>query len=397
MNAASLVPYLETRREAMLARLAELVDHESPSQEPAALDSLARGLARRLESQGAEVRRVGNPAGCDHVRARWSAPGPDDAKPPALVLGHFDTVWPRGTLALRPFRVADGRAFGPGIFDMKAGLMLLEFALEAIGAVGAPLNRPVVVLWTSDEEIGSPGSRAAIEAEAQDAAFVLVLEPPLAGGRLKTSRKGVGQFRLIVDGRPAHAGVEPEKGISAVLELAHQVVRLHALNEPAAGTSVNVGVVRGGTTSNVVAASASAAIDVRASTLAEARRIERAIRDLSPVLPGARLAIEGGFNRPPMERSAAVVALFERVRAIGRGLGLELGEGSTGGGSDGNFTAALGKPTLDGLGAPGAGAHAEDEHIRVADLPIRAALLAAALLELDVEDHGASPTDGDPG
>jgi glutamate carboxypeptidase len=299
------------------------------------------------------------------------------------VLGHFDTVWPHGTLAARPFRVADGRAYGPGSYDMKAGLVMLEFAIEAIRSRGYAPPRPIVVLWTSDEEIGSPRSRALIEDEARRAAFALVLEPPLADGRLKTARKGVGRFRLSVEGRPAHAGVEPEKGISAIVELAHQILRLHGLNDPGAGTSVNVGVIRGGSVANVIAAEAVATIDVRAATLDEARRVEAALRATSPVLAGARVTVDGALNRPPMERSPQGVALFEQVRSIGRTLGLDLGEGSTGGGSDGNFTAALGVPTLDGLGAPGAGAHAVDEHVLVAPLPRRAALLAAALLKLE--------------
>jgi glutamate carboxypeptidase len=381
-----LLADLEDRREAMLARLAELVGHESPSKDKAALDPLARGLAGRLENLGAEVSLIANPEGGDHLRARWAAPGAADDSAPALVLGHFDTVWPHGTLAARPFRVAEGRAYGPGSYDMKAGLVMLEFAIEAIRARGSALSRPIVVLWTSDEEIGSPRSRPLIEAEARRAAYVLVLEPPLADGRLKTARKGVGRFRLVVEGRPAHAGVEPEKGVSAVVEMAHQILRLHGLNDPGAGTSVNVGVIRGGSVANVIAAEAVATIDVRARTLDEARRVEAALRSSAPVLEGARVSVDGGLNRPPMERSPRGIALFEQVRAIGRGLGLDLGEGSTGGGSDGNFTAALGVPTLDGLGAPGAGAHAVDEHVLIAPLAFRTALLAASLLELEPPD-----------
>ncbi len=374
---------LESRREAMLERLGVLVGHESPSRDKAALDALALILAGRLEALGAEVSRTANPEGGDNVRARWAAPGAADARAPVLVLGHFDTVWPRGTLAAQPFQLADGRAYGPGSFDMKAGIVLLEFAVAAIREQGRALRRPIVVLWTTDEEIGSPGSRAAIEAEARSAAFVLVLEPPLPGGHVKTARKGVGRFELVAGGRPAHAGIEPEKGISAVVELAHQVLRLQGLNDLSAGTTVNVGVIQGGTVVNVVPARATAAIDVRVATRAEADRVEAALRALQPVLPGARVQIEGGFNRPPMERSPRSAALFAQLQAIGRALGLDLGEGSTGGGSDGNFTAALGVPTLDGLGAPGAGAHAADEHIITASFPERAALLAEALLGLE--------------
>jgi glutamate carboxypeptidase len=375
---------LESRRQAMLERLEALVGHESPSRDRAALTALARVLAARLEALGATVSLVANPEGGDNVRARWAAPGAADAQAPVLVLGHFDTVWPRGTLVAQPFRVEDGRAYGPGSFDMKAGLVLLEFALAAIRDQGRTLRRPIVVFWTSDEEIGSPGSRAAIEAEARRAAFVLVLEPPLPGGHVKTARKGVGRFQLVAEGRPAHAGIEPEKGISAVVELAHQVLRLQSLNDPLAGTTVNVGVIQGGTVVNVVPALATATIDVRVATRAEADRIDAALRASAPVLAGARVRVDGGFNRPPMERSPRSAALFAQLQAIGRTLGLDVAEGSTGGGSDGNFTAALGVPTLDGLGAPGAGAHAVDEHIITATFPERAALLAEALLSLEV-------------
>ena len=238
------------------------------------------------------------------------------------------------------------------------------------------------MLFTSDEEIGSPTSRALIEDEARASAYVLVMEPPLPGGGLKTARKGVGHFTLEIEGRAAHAGVEPENGVSAIVELAHQVLAIERIADPAAGTTVNVGVVSGGTTSNVVPAEAIAVIDARATTLDEARRFEGAMLALRPALRGAKLRVRGGFSRPPMERTPQSVDLYDRARAIGRTLGLDLTEGSTGGASDGNFTAALGLPTLDGLGMPGAGAHAEDEHILIDALPERAALLAALLMGL---------------
>jgi glutamate carboxypeptidase len=238
------------------------------------------------------------------------------------------------------------------------------------------------VLLTADEEIGSPGSRALIESLARESAHVLVLEPPLADGSLKTARKGVGRFTIEVEGKAAHAGVAPEQGASAIVELAHQVLRVHALNDLVAGTTLNVGVVRGGTTSNVVPAWALAQVDVRSTTLAAAAEVTRALRALEPATTGTRIRVEGEFSRPPMERTPAIAALFDRARAIGRELGLALTEGSTGGGSDGNFTSALGIPTLDGLGAHGGGAHADDEHILIESLSERAALLAALLLNL---------------
>lgn len=369
---------MEGRREAILAELREWVEHESPSRDKTALDALARKIARRWEAIGAQVDLVANPSGGDHVVGRWG----EGTGRPILVLGHFDTVWPAGTLQRLPFRVEDGRASGPGIYDMKAGLALLNAAMS----VHPPGSRPVVALWTSDEEIGSPTSRNLIEDQARSCACALVLEPALADGSLKTARKGVGRYVVEVEGRAAHSGIEPEKGISAIVELAHQVLTIQGLQDLAAGTTVNVGVVQGGTTANVVAAYARAEVDVRAAASVEAERLDRAFRDLAPRLPGARLKVEGRFTRPPMERSPRIAALFDQARRIGRTVGLELTEGATGGGSDGNFTAALGVPTLDGLGARGGGAHADHEHVVIESLPERAALLAALLRSLDLGD-----------
>jgi glutamate carboxypeptidase len=364
----------------MLQVLRTLVEHESPSRDKPALDLLAAGLAARLAAIGARVTVQANSRGGDHVLGVF--PGLEADAPPALLLGHFDTVWPRGTLGEMPFRVVDGRAHGPGVYDMKAGLVQIEYAIRAIQAVGPGMPRPLKVLWTSDEEIGSPTSRTLIEAEARGAAYALVPEPPLSGGVLKTARKGVGAFTVEVTGRAAHAGVEPEKGASATVELAHQILRIAALGDHGAGTTLNVGVIEGGTTGNVVAARALAQVDVRAWTAREAARVEAALRSLEPRTPGTSLRISGGFNRPPMERLEATAALFERARAIAGGLDIALAEGSTGGGSDGNFTAALGVATLDGLGCEGGGAHAENEHIRVESLPERTELLAALLAAL---------------
>jgi glutamate carboxypeptidase len=281
-----------------------------------------------------------------------------------------------------PVREEAGRLLGPGVYDMKASLVMLFGALEACGRLGLELPRPVIALATSDEEIGSHSSRPLIETMARDCAYVLVIEPPLADGSLKTARKGVGRFTIEVEGKAAHAGVAPGSGASAIVELAHQIVKIHALNDVKTGTTLNVGVVRGGTVPNVVAARAAAQIDVRATTLDSAARIDQALRSLEPATAGTRVKVEGRFGRPPMERTPAIAALFDQARQIGRGLGIELTEGSTGGGSDGNFTAAIGIPTLDGLGVRGGGAHADDEHIQIDSLPERAALLAALLLNL---------------
>lgn len=379
MEPHSLLDSLRTRRDAMVERLRTWVEHESPSRDKPALDALAGRLAPMLAEMGGEVEVIPNPVGGNHVRARFFG---DLPAPHALFLAHFDTVWPLGTLARMPFRVEDGRAYGPGAYDMKASLVLLEFALAALRETGGVPPRPVVVLLTSDEEIGSPTSQAVIETEVAGAAYALVPEPPLPDGGLKTARKGVGHFVVEVAGRAAHAGVEPEKGASAIVELAHQVLAITRLADPPAGTTLNVGLIEGGSATNVVAASATARVDVRVTAMAEARRVEQAMAGLAPVLAGTTVRVSGGVNRPPMERTEAIAGLFARARLVGASLGFDLTEGASGGGSDGNITAALGVPTLDGLGTLGDGAHAAYEHVVIDSLPERAALLAALLMEL---------------
>lgn len=381
LDPAALLDFFHRQQPAMLDRLAELVNYESPSLDKAHLDQLATYLASQFQAAGTTVAQLAHPAGGNHLRATFSPPA-TAANAPALILCHYDTVWPVGTVASRPFTIRDGRAYGPGVYDMKASLVLAEFALRAVSELQLALPRPVTLLFTSDEEIGSPTSRALIEDQARHAAYVLVLEPPVEGGALKTARKGIGHYTVEISGRAAHAGVEPERGISAVTEMAHQVLALAALGNPPTGTTVNVGIASGGTRANVVAAQARLEIDVRAWSNAEANRVDTAIQALQPHLAGASLQISGGFNRPPMERTPAITALFQRARSIGATLGMNLQEGSTGGGSDGNFTAAIGTPTLDGLGTPGMGAHADHEQIELAALPQRAALLVALLHEL---------------
>ena len=265
---------------------------------------------------------------------------------------------------------------------MKASHVMVEYALRVIAELDLPLPRPIEILFTSDEEVGSLTSRELIEERALQAEYVLVLEPPTAEGALKTARKGVGGFRLQVKGRASHAGSQPELGISAINELAHQILAIQELADLEKGTTINAGVVKGGTRSNVIAAQAEAQIDVRAWTPQEAERIEEAMKKLQPITPGSELMVEGGFERPPLVRTEAVAGLFRRVRQVGEQLGLDLQEGSTGGGSDGNFTAALGVATLDGMGAMGDGAHADHEHILISHLSARTSLLAAVLLSL---------------
>jgi glutamate carboxypeptidase len=372
---------LEPRRQEMIDLLGELVCIESPSDDRPSLDRFAARLQSLFGELG-ELERVepADPQRGPHLRL--TVAGHDAAGAHAVALCHYDTVWSLGTLQRIPFGVdAEGVARGPGCFDMKGGIVVLYFALQALRARGLRPARRLQVLFTSDEEVGSPTSRALIEHSADGAAVAYVLESPLPGGTLKTARKGTGDFVVRISGRAAHAGVEPQKGISATGELAHQILALHALNNYAAGTTVNVGVVHGGTRPNVVAAEAEAQVDIRVETLAEAERLEAAIRGLQPHLRGAMLDIEGGLNRPPMERSAAMAALFEQARRNAAAMDVDLHEGSTGGGSDGNFTAAMGVPTLDGLGPEGEGAHAAHEHVDTESFPRRVALLAGLLVD----------------
>lgn len=365
----------------LLDLIARLVHLESPSTDKALLDACADELAALFAGIG-QVERIANPAGGDHLRITVTDVA-EPALPPALVLCHYDTVWPAGTVAQRPFTVTADRAFGPGAYDMKASIAMVYAALGGFGQPAPRLRRPVIVLLTSDEEIGSPTSRALIEATAAQAAHVLVIEPPTEpDGALKTARKGGGAFRVTITGKAAHAGVEPEKGASAITELAHQILAVNALANPAIGTTVNVGVVGGGTRPNVVPAEAWMEVDVRVWTQAEAARIEAGMAALQPVTPGTQVAVSGNVRRPPMERTPASAALFARAQELGAALGLAIREGSTGGGSDGNFTAALGIPTLDGLGCPGAGAHADHEQISRQGLIDRTALLCALLSEV---------------
>jgi glutamate carboxypeptidase len=380
MNLGSLQEKFNFFQPAMLEVLEQLVNHESPSTEKPALDGYAQMLAVRFEDLGAETRLYPRPENGAQLKVSFRQNGMTPGKP-LLLLCHYDTVWPIGTIDKQPFRIEGDKAFGPGVYDMKASHVMAEFALRGIIDLGVQLPRPIDVLFTSDEEIGSPTSRELIEEQARESEYVLVLEPPTAEGALKTARKGVGGYRLQVEGRAAHAGSQPELGVSAINELAHQIIYLQSLADPEQGTTINVGVVQGGTRSNVIAAHAEAEIDLRVWTPQEAERIDSALRGLQPAAPGVKVSIRGGINRPPMVRTEAAINLFRKVQQMGEGLGLDLQEGSTGGGSDGNFTAAIGVPTLDGLGAMGDGGHAVHEHILISHLPARTAILAAILLD----------------
>jgi glutamate carboxypeptidase len=362
--------------------IASLVRLESPTTDKAAVDRCGRELASRLEAIGGRVTHLSRPDRGNHLLAEFpsaslGAGGCGTSQ--ILLLGHFDTVWPVGQLERMPLAEANGRLHGPGIFDMKAGIAVGMLATRALLETGAPPARRIVMLWTTDEEVGSASSRQAIEDEARRSDAVLVLEPSLPGGALKTSRKGCGTYEVIVRGIAAHAGVDPAKGASAIQELAHQVIRIQALQDLARGVSVNVTMIQGGARSNVIPDEARAVVDVRVPTMADAHAMDHALRGLAPVDARTRLEVGGGVDRPPLERSEAVVRLYDQAREIARELGQDLAEGATGGGSDGNFTAALGVPTLDGLGAIGDGAHALHEHVELDTLPDRAALIAGLI------------------
>jgi glutamate carboxypeptidase len=358
----------ETR---LVALLRELVEMESPSGSPGAHAVSAR-IAAELEGLGAEAKVLEG----GHLQAKL--PGQGD---PLLLSGHVDTVWPEGTLATMPFRVEGSRAFGPGVYDMKACLVVM---LEAIRVAGEG-RRALRVFLTADEEKGSVTGREPLEEAAKGVAAAFVVEPPSPTGNLKTARKGLGRFTLTIKGRAAHAGTHPGEGVSAIEELAHQIQAVHAIADEERGCTVNVGVVEGGTSTNVIPPDAHARIDVRVSYGEDRERVERALAELRPVNPNARLELGGGWTRPPLERSEGAAKLFARARAVGLEEGLDLAEISSGGGSDGNLIGALGVPVLDGLGAEGGGAHSADEYVELESIPVRAKLLSNLLRDPGVE------------
>ena len=368
-----VLAYLHANVDRMRDDLRQLVELESPSDDPSALRRCADVIAERAQELTDGHVRVIDDANGPHLDI---VVGKEDI-PHLLVLGHFDTVWPLETIRERPYS-DDGRvARGPGVFDMKAGIVQGLWATHAIRVVDRR-DPAVRILFNSDEEIQSVRSRSLIETAAQTARAVLVLEPSL-NGALKTARKGVGRFEIVIRGHAAHAGVEPGAGRSAIGELARVIQYLHSLNDADAGVSVNVGVVRGGTRANVVAANAYAVADVRVVDSQQADFITRAVCGLLPSREGIEIDVSGGIGRPPMPRTPAIGQLFELAQHIGRSIGLELLETSTGGGSDANFCAALGVPVLDGLGAEGGGAHGVDEHVLIESMPLRAALVAGLI------------------
>ena len=375
-RADQVLRFLQERQDEMLGDLKLFVERETPSTDKELLDDFAKFLADYAASMADARPQILPVSGSgNHVRVTWEE---GNGSPPIFLLGHFDTVWPAGTLKTMPFEVKGGVATGPGVFDMKCGLVQGLWAVRALREV-AGAQRTMVFLCNSDEELGSPTSRALIEEVARRAATVLVLEPSLDGA-LKTARKGAGRFRITVEGRPAHAGLDPTGGVSAIEELARLTLQLHDHSDPqGTGTTVNVGIVAGGTRYNVIAAEAAGEVDVRVTTQAEAERMIGLMSELEPHNPGTRVQVEGGMMWPPMKRTEKIAELFDQARVLAGEIGFELDEAMAGSASDGCYCAALGVPVLDGLGAVGGGAHAVDEHIEVSNMVPRAALVARLL------------------
>src|ERR1700719_672291 len=370
--------FLQPALPQMIDTLRRFVIAESPSLEKAHADRCCDIIAAEWRKYGLQVRLVAQKNRGNHLHVV----SPSNSSRPAgqlLVLGHYDTVYASGTLKKMPFRFTAGKAYGPGTFDMKAGIVQALFAHSALQKLNLAPNKRIVFLWTSDEEIGSDSSRKLIETEARRSDAVFVLEPSFGPrGLIKTARKGVAEAEIIINGRASHAGLAPEEGINAIHELGHQLSRILKWNNPRRGTTVNADIIQGGTRTNVIADRAHAVLDLRATSISEMKRVDHQLQSLKPHLRGARLEVHGGFNRPPLERKMSA-ALFQRAQSLAAQMNLSLGECVVGGGSDGNLTAALGIPTLDGLGAVGNGAHSTHEHIVIAAMPIRAALLAALL------------------
>jgi glutamate carboxypeptidase len=379
------------RSEDLLAELAEWVKIESPTTHAPAVNRVMDLAEAELTRAGANITRIPGRNGYgDNLVARTSVPAGDPARGPTggahghiLVAGHLDTVWDIGTLETMPYRLDGEKAHGPGIHDMKAGSFLAFHAVRSILRQGVPTRRPIVLLLTPDEEVGSPTSREWIEQQAAGAAYVLIPEPAGAGGAAVTARKGVGRFTLRIQGIGAHSGGAFQDGASAIVELAHQVLKLHGMVDLDAGITLNAAPVWGGSRPNVISPDAGCEIDLRVNSVADGQRMEQAILALRAVTPGCRITVQGGMNRPPYTEGPGIIQLYEKARAIAADVGITLPKQHRGGGSDGNFTAAMGIPTLDGLGCLGGGAHASHEHILWRHLAQRAALLAGLLESLD--------------
>lgn len=372
----ALVEFYRARLDEIVSLISALANFETPTNDKAAVDALGAFVRQKAEALGAQVEVFPRQAVGDILLAKWNAQA---AGKPIVFFMHLDTVWALGTLAERPVHIQGDRLIGPGTWDMKASLGVVLSAIEGLQARGEFPNRPIWALFTTDEETGSLHSWDIIEAVARQAGLCLVMEFAATNGGIKTWRKGIATYQVSMTGKASHAGNAPEKGINAVVELAHQILRITELNRLDLGTSVSVTVVQGGTAANVIPERATAQVDVRFKTQAEAERVHRALMSLTPVLAGAQIEVTRRAQRPPMERDATMIHSYEQLKAIGADLGIELPEEGSGGGSDGNITAALGIPTLDGLGPLGEGAHAAHEQVVISSIPARAALLDALL------------------
>ena len=378
---SDLLAYCRSHTDEMLDLLKSLIEYETFTVDKPSTDRLADHLVGELEALGAAVQRFPLDSVGDVLLAKWNADAPGK---PITFITHMDTVWPVGTLAERPIRVENGRLYGPGSIDMKAGIAVVLSAIKILRDRGEFPKRPVWVLLTSDEEIGSIHSKDIIFEVAAQSGLCLVMEPATPEGALKTWRKGVSDFRVKVTGKASHAGGAPEQGINAVVELAHQIVKINALNALQNGTSTSVTMIKGGHTNNVIPDSAEAYVDVRFLSMLESERVKAAMAELYPVLPGAKLDITSGDYRPPMERNDLMVRTFDQAQRIGAGLGLKVDEGGSGGGSDGNFTASMGTPTLDGMGPTGEGLHAVHENVLISSVPDKVALVAAMIQQWEM-------------
>jgi glutamate carboxypeptidase len=380
---SDLLKYYQSKQPQMVETLTNLVEYETPTLDKSLADRLGTFIEGQFRSLGASITRYPQEKVGDFLLAKWNADAPGK---PIMFLIHIDTVWPVGTLAERPIRIdEEGKLFGPGAIDMKGGITVALWALRGLVERGEFPNRPIWVLMTSDEEVGSIYSEPVIRQVAAHAGLVLVMEPATKEEALKTWRKGVGNFTVTVEGRPSHAGNAPEQGINAVIELAQQALRLNTLNDLKNGTSVSVTVFHGGSATNVIPAKASAEVDVRTLTSRAWAEIQEQISSLTPFIPGAKITVTPGHSRGPMEHNDQMKRSFAQCKAIGERYGLTVREDGSGGGSDGNFTAHMGIPTLDGLGPQGDGLHALHEHVVLASLPRRATLLAAMLKEWQFE------------
>ena len=366
-----LLSYAKQKQKEIIALTRDLVECESPSDSPEAIRRFVDLFAGKV-ADIADCKRVAG----GHLQCTFRLPGKNKTGQ-VMALGHSDTVYPLGTLAKMPFRQSKDRLWGPGVLDMKAGIVFFVFAMRALRDLDIPVNRKVLLQLNSDEEVGSDSSRPLTEKEARRSAAVLVLEPGQGmNGMLKTARKGVGDYLVAVKGKAAHAGVDFANGASAILELARQIEKISSFTQQERGITVNPGVISGGTRTNVIAAEAQVEVDIRIARMKDGAGLDKKFRSLKAVDKRCTVTVTGGLNRPPMERTAGIVALFQKAKALGLELGIELEESSTGGGSDGNFTAALGIPTLDGLGGVGEGAHAPNESILIDRIADRTALLA---------------------